>query len=297
MTGHIFNIQKFCIHDGPGIRTTVFFKGCNLRCRWCANPESQCAARQVTLDRAKCLRCGGCIDVCAQGARAMRGGFPEIDRARCTACGACVSACPAQAAAIEGREVCVDEVLREIEKDAPFYAHSGGGATFSGGEPLLQLEFATALARALRAKGIPVAVETAANIDPAAFRAFLDEIDFAFVDLKHHDPAAHRAGTGVDNGQILENIRALAQSGRDFMVRIPIIPGFNNTLGDAESFAALLARLGVNRVQLLPFHQMGERKYALLGREYAYGGQPQSHREDLLPLLNAFERLGIRAEV
>lgn len=293
MEGYIFNIQKFSLHDGPGIRTTVFFKGCNLRCKWCANPESQLPRPQMTLDIGKCRGCAACVNACAHGARSMQDGRPVIDIVKCTGCGACVQICPAQAIAVEGRRVSVRDVLEECIKDKSFYDHSGGGVTFSGGELFLQQAFATELARALRANGIRVAVETAAAVDPDRFSAFLGEIDYAFVDLKHYDSEAHRTGTGVGNEQIIENIRTLAHSGLDYTIRIPIIPGYNDSEEDAFGFAELLADLGVKRVQLLPFHQLGERKYQLLGMDYAYAGQKQLHREDLQSYCGIFTRHGI----
>lgn len=297
MKATIFNIQKFCLHDGPGIRTTVFFKGCNLKCRWCANPESQQLRPQLTLDRARCLGCGRCAQACPKGARQMMSSLPRTDMRKCQACGACMEVCSAIAIAMEGREVTVEEVLNEVMKDAPFYERSGGGVTFSGGEVLLQQDFAMELARKLHQQGVSVAVETAAAVSGERFKAFLREIDYIFVDLKHYDGEAHRAGTGIGNEQILENIRAVQHSGLPFTLRIPVIPGYNDAQKDARGFAQLLADLDINRVQLLPFHQLGERKYDLLGRDYAYAGAAQLHREDLQAYQNEFKRLGVQAEL
>lgn len=297
MIGSIFNIQKFCLHDGPGIRTTVFFKGCNLRCAWCANPESQMQRVQLTLDAQKCMGCGGCVRSCPSGARRMQGGYPAINLDACAGCGLCVQACPAEAIAREGRMATVDEVVQEAMKDRPFYERSGGGVTFSGGEVLLQREFAAELARALHERGVSVAIETAAEIDSADFAAFLREIDYAFVDLKHYDSARHRMGTGAGNERIIENIRILRGSGLDYTIRIPVIPGFNDAPEDAQGFARLLTELGVDRVQLLPFHQLGERKYTLLNRDYAYAGRTQLHREDLETYRSIFLKHGVQAEL
>ena len=297
MIGHIFNIQKFSLHDGPGIRTTVFFKGCNLRCSWCANPESQQMRTQLTLDREKCAGCGSCAALCPSEARVMTDGYPVLDPEACTLCGRCVEACPRRAIGREGNDMTVEEVLREALKDTAFYRQSGGGVTFSGGEPLLQQEFATALARALHENGVPVAIETAAAVPGERFCAFLREVDYVHVDLKHYDSARHRAGTGVGNEQIIENICAVRDSGLDYMVRIPVIPGFNASPEDAEGFANLLASIGVECVQLLPFHQLGERKYSLLGRKYAHAGQPQLHREDLKQYQEIMLRHGLDAQL
>ena len=297
MIGHIFNIQKFSLHDGPGIRTTVFFKGCNLRCSWCANPESQQMRAQLTLDREKCAGCGSCASLCPAKARALSGGFPAVDAGACTLCGHCLEACPTRAIGREGSEMTVEEVLAEVLKDEAFYRQSGGGVTFSGGEPLLQIEFATALARALHESGVSVAIETAAAIPGERFRAFLREIDYVHIDLKHYDSARHRAGTGLGNEQILENIFAVRDSGLPYLVRIPVIPGFNASPEDAQGFAKLLASLRVDRVQLLPFHQLGERKYSLLGRAYAHAGQAQLHKEDLKQYRQIMLRHGLDAQL
>lgn len=280
MTGQIFNIQKFSLHDGPGIRTTIFFKGCNLRCSWCANPESQQMHAQLTLNRDQCAKCGKCIDICPENARRMDA-YPHVNMASCALCGLCMERCPAGAIGREGQEMTVQEVLSEAMKDSAFYRQSGGGVTFSGGEVLLQQEFATELARALHANGISVAVETAAAVPAERFSAFLREVDYVFVDLKHHDSDANRTGTGLGNEQILKNIAAVRDRGLAYKVRIPVIPGYNDAPENAAGFAKLLSRMHITEVQLLPFHQMGERKYHLLGREYAHAGQKQLHAEDL----------------
>lgn len=297
MKGYIFNIQKFCLHDGPGIRSTVFFKGCNLRCGWCANPESQAMEAQLTLDREKCTACGRCVPACPAGARRMEDGRIAVNADACIACGACVEACPAQAIGLEGSAMTVEQVLAEVMKDKPFYDQSGGGVTFSGGEALMQMEFAGDLADALHQRGVSVALETAGAVDPDSFRAFLEKLDFVHIDLKHHDAAAHRRGTGVGNEQILENIRALRKSAKPFLVRIPVIPGFNDALEDARGFARLLRSMDIAQVQLLPFHQLGEKKYSLLGRDYAFGGVAQLHSEDLNAYIQEFSTCGIQARI
>jgi len=297
MNASIFNIQKFCLHDGPGIRTTVFFKGCNLRCAWCANPESQCAGVQLTLDRNKCSSCASCVQHCPSGARIIENGCIKVNETLCSGCGRCIELCPNRAIGREGRLVSACEVFDEVMKDEPFYRRSGGGVTFSGGEVLIQQEFATELARMLHTRGVTVAIETAANVPAERFREFLKEIDFVYVDLKHYDSAEHRRGTGSGNGQIIENIRALRESGKEFMVRIPVIPGYNDAPRDAQGFAALLTSLGIDRVQLLPFHQLGETKYHLLGREYAYAGKAQLHREELQEYSMIFKQYGVQAQI
>ena len=295
MEATIFNIQKFSIHDGPGIRTSVFFKGCNLHCKWCANPESQCIAPQLTLDRRKCSACLRCVESCAVHARCCSGDQPTVDAEKCTLCGECMRNCPVQAIGMEGRIVTAEDLLTEVMKDKPFYDHSGGGVTFSGGEPLMQLDFAVEFAKKLHEQGVHVAIETAAAVPNERFCAMLRELDYAFVDLKHYDSARHREGTGLGNGLVLENIRSLARSGIEYTIRIPVIPGYNDAIEDARGFASCLASLGVQRVQMLPFHQLGEQKYSLLGMNYAYNGTAQLHREDLMMYQKTFIENGIEA--
>ncbi|MBU9727704.1 glycyl-radical enzyme activating protein [Diplocloster modestus] len=297
--GIILQIQKFSIHDGPGIRTTVFLKGCNLRCRWCANPESQICRPEFTLDRLKCVRCGRCVENCGQRARTVIGPqeYPAVDPAVCTMCLACEQHCPQQAIGHEGRLVTAGEVAAEAKKDKPFYDHSGGGVTLSGGEVLMQREFTISLCRKLHEQGIHVAVETAAAVPSEQFQELLREVDYLFVDMKHYDSVKHREGTGVGNEQVLQNIEGLQDSNKPFRIRIPVIPGFNDSAKDAKGFAQVLNKLGVPEVQLLPFHQMGERKYELLGREYTYQGKPQLHPEDLEAYRGIFEKYHIKAQI
>lgn len=237
LTGRIFNIQKFSINDGPGIRTTVFFKGCPLHCRWCSNPESQNRYAAIA-DRME-------------------------DETYC------------------GRDCTVEEVMAEVRKDKAFYDESGGGMTLSGGEALQQLAFACALCDAAHLEGISAAAETTGYAAPEQFAEFLRHIDILLYDFKHFDPEAHLAGTGVRNEVILQNLRAAAASGKPLAARIPVIPGFNTGLGIAASMADTLVSCGVKEVHLLPFHQFGEKKYAVLGVPYEMAGVRQLHPEVL----------------
>lgn len=290
MTGHIFNIQKFCLHDGPGIRTAVFFKGCNLRCKWCANPESQGKNVQITWDSRKCTGCGRCEAGCPNGAKR------PLDTA-CVGCGACLPQCPAGAIGKEGRTVSVEEVAAEVIKDKAFYDHSGGGVTFSGGEVLLQWDFAEELAKMLQNQGIHVAVETAGAVPETVFASMLETVDYVLMDLKHWDSAAHKAGTGVENGQILKNLQLLQNSGVPFLIRIPVIPGFNDDLKAAEGFAKLLQKMQIPQVELLPFHQLGQHKYSLLNMPYEYGAVGQLDRAELADYRAVLESYGIEVKL
>lgn len=293
MEGCIFNIQKFCLHDGPGIRTTVFFKGCNLRCKWCANPESQLAKLQLTLDQAKCTGCGACVAACPKDARTITERLSHVDESRCDGCGTCVESCPNGAIAIEGTAMDIERVLAEVGKDKVFYEKSGGGVTLSGGEVLLQKEFAMELARRLREENIHVAIETAGAVPEKVLSSMLEEVDYVLMDLKHYDSAAHREGTGQGNEQVLANLKILRDSGVPYLVRIPVIPGFNDKTTDAAAFARLLQNLAIKEVQLLPFHRLGCHKYELLGQSYDYADTPSMQPEDLKDYSREFARMGI----
>lgn len=242
----IFNIQHFSLHDGEGIRTTVFFQGCNLRCRWCANPESQPMEP-----------------------------LP----------GETVQAYP------------VPELLKELLKDKAFYDTSGGGVTLSGGEPLLYPEYVADLCRALHQEGVRVTIETAANVPEHVFSSILSAVDCAYIDLKHFDNGAHIAGTGAGNARILANIALAVRSATETVVRIPVIPGYNDSLEDARAFADTLNPLGVRRVHVLPFHQFGESKYKRLNLPYAYDGVPQRHEEDLEAFAAAMRESGLDVQI
>lgn len=247
--GRIFNIQKFSINDGPGIRTTVFFKGCPLACRWCANPESQ--NRNAAI------------------ADAME------NEQYC------------------GRECSVEDVLKVVRQDVDFYIESGGGMTLSGGEVLQQMDFASALIDAARAEGIHCAVETTGFVAPERFREFLPRPDLFLYDFKHYDRELHRAYTGVYNDVIVENLRAIVAAGRPVVARIPVIPRFNVGIKHARGLAGALADIGVREVHLLPFHQMGEKKYDELGIDYEWRGVKQLHPEALENYRRVFVDAGL----
>ncbi len=276
----LFNIQKFSLHDGPGIRTTVFFKGCPLRCFWCSNPESIAFGPQVLWNRDRCTGCGACAEACPNGAIAPGNG---IARDRCRDCGQCAPACPHGALTISGKWYSLDEVVRECLADRDFYEESGGGVTLSGGEVTAQADFALALLERLRRERIHTALETNGCAPAATFATVAGAADLLLFDVKHHDPDKHRDGTGVDNRLILANLAAALSAGKDVLVRIPVIPGFNDSPGDAQGFAEFFREMGVRKAQLLPFHQFGQNKYDALGMAYPLGGTTQLHAEDIQP--------------
>jgi pyruvate formate lyase activating enzyme len=273
-TGTIFDVKKFSIHDGPGIRTTVFLKGCTLKCWWCHNPEGQVSEPELTFRPNRCIQCEACVSVCKRGAISMDGDLVSTDREKCALCGACVEVCYAEAREIAGREVTAAQAMAEIERDIAFYEESSGGVTFSGGEPLLQRDFLLALLQACKEKDIHTAVDTCGSSTWETLDSIREHVDLFLYDLKLMDDARHRKFTGVSNEVILRNLQALSQEEHNIILRVPIIPGIND---DAENihqtgaFAAALPHL--NRVDLLPYHHIGVEKYNRFDKVY---GLPQT---------------------
>lgn len=267
MKGTIFDIKKFAIHDGPGIRSTVFFKGCPLHCQWCHNPEGISPLREIMVFTGRCLKgCRDCLAACPRQALAKRRGTIVIDRSRCDACGACVAACPAEALQAAGREMSVDEIMAELEKDVPFYRESGGGVTVSGGEPLQQPAFLGELLAACRRRGMRVAVDTSGQAPFSAFEKILPLTGLFLFDLKVVDDARHQSLTGVSNRLILANLETLSRAGAPLAVRIPLVPGGNDADRDLEQAAGLCAALpGRHPVHLLPYHRGYAGKLKRLG--------------------------------
>jgi pyruvate formate lyase activating enzyme len=275
--GVVFNIQSYSIHDGPGIRTVVFFKGCPLSCHWCSNPESQDARPELGVFKSLCKKCGRCVETCPNGAISLApGGDPVTDRTRCVLCGACERACPHRVRKIYGRAVSATDLMQEIQKDAPFYVRSGGGVTFSGGEPTLQFDLLVDLLRECRARYIHTAVETCGFLkDDGKLDTLLSLVDLLLYDIKCIDDDKHRKLTGVSNETILRNARRIASSGGKMIVRVPLIPGFNANREDVEAIGDfVLSLITVKEVNLLPYHELGSSKYGMLDREYGFGGAP-----------------------
>ena len=267
--GLVFDIKKYSIHDGPGIRTTVFFKGCPLSCWWCHNPESQSSRHEVMLHDNRCIRCGACVDACPQHAVAWIDGEPITDRAVCERCGTCIGECYAEARQIVGREMTVEQVMAEIVPDTAFYDESRGGVTFSGGEPLLQRDFLLALLQACRARELHTVVDT------SGFAAWdtIDQIrpctDLFLYDLKLIDDERHRETTGATNQPILRNLQDLSALGHPIVIRIPLVPGLNDDEEAIRQMAEFIAALP-NRhpIELLPYHHIAIDKYLRLGKTY-----------------------------
>ena len=294
-SGIVFNIQKFSVNDGPGIRTVVFLKGCPLRCKWCANPESQLVKAEILWDSRKCIGCHHCINVCPAHAIHLRQGRITIDPVRCDSCGMCVHECPAKALKNEGERRTVQEVMDVVMQDLPFYEESGGGITLSGGEMLAQPAFAKSLLKAAKANGLHTCAETTGFAQSDVFASVIEDLDMILFDVKHWDDAKHKEGTGVGNALILANLRYAIDQGKDVLPRIPVIPGFNDSLHDAAKLAHVIQQAGGTRCQLLPFHQFGENKYEQLDRDYAYKDVQAYHREDLEEYRQIFTDNGIDA--
>lgn len=279
--GITFNIQKFSIHDGPGIRTTVFFKGCPLRCEWCSNPESQIKNVQILHDQSKCSNCLSCVTACPNGAINHEDNKIIIDEDKCVGCLTCVNSCPNRALSYEGDYQTIEEIVDICMQDIDFYEESGGGVTISGGEGMSQPEFLKKLIAELKNNSIHVAIETTGYIKKETFEELARELDLLLFDVKHYDREKHYNGTKVYNDLIVENLKWAIDNGIEVLPRIPVIPDFNDSLEDAEGLAKLLVEVGAKKVQLLPFHQFGEKKYELLNRDYKYKRKKALHPEEL----------------
>lgn len=270
-TGTIFNIQKCSIHDGPGIRTLVFFKGCPLRCKWCANPESQSFAPQIMNMYSRCVSCMMCIDVCEKKCiyRSDSGRY-EINYSLCDGCGKCAEVCFAEARTLMGRKITVQELFEEIKKDQGFFNRSGGGVTFSGGEPLMQPEFLKEIAKLCKENGIKTAMESCGCGDIEKFGPAMKYIDFMYFDVKHMDPEIHKKLTGMSNEMILKNLKGINDMGTtEIVIRTPVIPGYNDSEDNIIATAEMLNDLNmVKGYELLAYHNLGENKYDALGRKY-----------------------------
>jgi pyruvate formate lyase activating enzyme len=272
-SGIIFDIKRFSIHDGPGIRTTVFLKGCPLRCAWCHNPESQRPEPQIMLRPSRCIACGACVDECPEEAIRWNGAGPITDRALCVACGVCTDFCAGEARELVGREMSIEAVLGEIQRDLAFFEESGGGVTFSGGDPLFQAGFLLGLLQGCKALEIHTAVDTSGAAAWETLDRIRPFVDLFLYDIKVIDEARHRAATGASNRIILDNLRRLSEAGENIQLRLAIIPGINDdeeNLRRTAEFAATLP--GLHGLSLLPFHNSAREKYGNLGFEYALAG-------------------------
>lgn len=303
----VFNIQRFSLHDGPGIRTTVFLKGCTMQCFWCHNPEGQHPAPELRYYADRCIACGNCVSACPHHAHELNDGIHTFIRERCELSGRCVATCAPRALELEGRRMTVEEVMAEILADKLFYELSGGGVTLSGGEPALSRDFARDILRQCKEHGLHTAVETCGEAPWDALEELLPFTDLVMMDLKLVDEAKHRAATRQSNGRILENARRLAASSTPVIFRTPIVPSVNDSVEDISAIANFVRELKEQRsrnggangataavtYEIMPFHRLAAGKYASLGREYPAAAIDPPARSKMAELAEAARRQGI----
>jgi pyruvate formate lyase activating enzyme len=293
--GLITNVQRFSIHDGPGIRTTVFLKGCPLRCFWCHNPETLRPQLEIEFFPDRCIGCGECIRRCPEGAQTVEDGRRVYRRELCQLCGRCVETCYAEALMMAGRWWTAEELLEELLRDRPFYDQSAGGVTLSGGEPLLQPYFSARVLQLCKEAGLHTAIETAALGQWERLADLLRWTDLVMVDIKIIDDMAHRAATGVSNRPILANVQRMAEQAAALIVRTPVVPTVNDTAEAIGAIAAFVAGLpGVQYYELMPFHKLAAGKYRSLGLEYRAADLASADRELLTSLGEVARRAGVR---
>ncbi len=296
--GIVFNVEKYAIHDGPGIRTTVFFKGCPLRCWWCHNPEGQDQCLELVYRHARCISCGECITSCTKGAVSYISKKVIIDRKRCTACGACAKKCPTEALSIVGREMSVSHVMKLLERDMPFYSESCGGVTFSGGEPLQQPEFLEVLTDECSRKDIDTVLDTSGYAPSKVVERFCGKVDLFLYDIKLMHSSKHKKYTGMSNKLILENAHRIARSESKLAISIPIIPRINDDEANLEETGRFLASLkSVEYVSLLPYHKMGIDKYKNLGKPYRLNRTQTPSNQELQTIKKRLEAFGVNVRV
>lgn len=268
MNATTYNIQRFSLHDGAGIRTVIFLKGCPLRCAWCSNPESQKFKPEIMYNKRICLRCGSCVAACKENVLELSDDGVSIARERCTGCGSCSEACPANAMRTVGTPFDLDEIIAQSVKDMPYYIHSDGGVTLSGGEPLAQGEAAFYILRKLKEKGVHTVVETCGYVDSEVLLQVIPYVNLFIFDYKLHDREKHKEYTGVDNELILNNLRLLKEHDGQILLRLPLIPGINMDEAHYMGVCELINELHIHSVEVIPFHQYGKGKYGELQREY-----------------------------
>ena len=305
--GIVTNIQRFSIHDGPGIRTTVFLKGCNLRCFWCHNPETWNPKPELQLFLSKCIGCGECFERCPTDCHIIVDGIRQFDRTRCVGCGTCADTCYAEALVLVGEEMTVDQVMQEVLADKAFYESSNGGITLSGGEPALQADFSYAILERSKVEGVHTAIETDANYSWETLLRLLEVTDFVMSDIKHMDPDIHKACTGVSNTRIIDNHKRLMETDKPVIFRTPVIPTINANSHDIAAIAAYVRDLCDIReashstapcpsLELLPFHRLAADKYRSLDLDYKAIDLTTPSKEHMLSLVDVAATYGINVK-
>ena len=294
----VLNISRMTVHNGPGIRTLILFKGCPLRCVWCSTPESQGAEFEIAVDPGKCIHCGLCVPVCPLSVIDERDKTISVNRSVCNMCGKCAEVCHSEAIRLLGRAMTVEALVEEAKKDAIFYKHSGGGVTLSGGEPLQNPNFALKLLRALKEEGISVGVDTCGHAPLASMEQVLPYVDFLLLDLKHMDSKRHRDFTGVTNELILRNARSVSDRNVPLYIRIPVIPGYNDSDENIHA-TCIFAKdlLSVVEVDLLPLHHLGAARYESLNRAYPIADIPLIPESVLQRKKQIVESYGLKASI
>lgn len=297
-TGTVFNIMKYSIHDGPGIRTTVFLKGCPLNCWWCHNPESQAYHQEILLFQDKCIQCGKCIEACPTEALTLQNGIISVIRDQCNFCGKCTDICPTEALELVGKRMTVDEVMREVDKDQIFYDESKGGVTFSGGESLVQHKFLKQILEQCKLREIHTTLETTGYAKFEIIEAVAKDVDLFLYDLKLINDEKHKKYTGVSNQLILENLKKLSLIHHNIIIRIPLIPEINDDDENIFKTGELILSLkNIKEVHLLPYHKAGVEKYKRLGRIYKIPEIPTPDSEHMKKVAKKFEELGLKTKI
>lgn len=293
----ITDIQKFTVHDGPGIRTMVFFKGCPLRCEWCHNPETLDVKAELIHNQTLCIGCGKCLDACRQGAISAGEDGVRIDRSKCVVCGSCARTCFIGALEIAGYVVTLDELYDKLTEDEVFYKSSGGGVTLSGGECTMQPQFVTKLLQKLKKNGIHTAIETCGCCNTETFLKITDYVDLVLFDVKVPETEKSKKHCGRGNELILKNLSEIAERGREIVIRFPMIPGCNDDEDSIRKIADIACRNGIKRLNIMPFHQLGASKYRFLDKEYNCEEIKPPDNEDIQRALDIFLACGLDASV
>jgi len=294
-TGLIFDIKRYAIHDGPGIRTTVFFKGCPLSCWWCHNPEGKSFSLELMIWPDRCIGCQTCVEVCPNSAVLVVNGSIVTDRDRCKVCGTCAEKCPANAREIVGKRISVDELIKEIRKDVLFYEESGGGVTVSGGEPLAQPEFLHEFLRACKKEDIHIALDTSGYAETGVLLKISKNVDLFLYDLKIMDDKKHKLYTGVSNELILKNLRELSLLGKKVFVRFPLIPGVNDDEENLHAAGKFISGLrNVEEIDILPYHKLGVEKAKRLGKKVKTFDKPSN--ETLERAIKKLKSFGLKVK-